>query len=434
MEPIIKTKDLSLVYDLGKSNETTALKDVNIEIYPEEYVVIFGPSGCGKSTLLYCLAGLEEPTSGNICVENKCIQDLSHKQMVEYHRSQVGMIFQSYHLIPTLSVLDNVALPQIFEGSNRLKREKIAKDLLKHFGVLDQAQKRPTQLSGGQQQRVAISRAMVNNPLIIFADEPVGNLDSKSAEVVLGLLQQLNEQHKKTIILVTHDPQAIHYAHRVIHMKDGQVIKETRNPKKKSIAPKGKEITPSSVILESLASSYPELSESALKAKALAQFIITDFEQMEINRLEEIIEKRIKNELDRQTLSEALDLPFEKGGVGLYKQTANNITKRIEAILNESEYLKKEIKIRPESITTLDMQTKHLRIFLLDKYDGQMNFEQIARLEKFIKMRLMKEINSKQFKKSLDISFKKGGAGLKPSTAKHFTRRLEMALLNYKPK
>ena len=182
MEPIVKFKNLSVVYNLGKSNETWALKDITGEIYPEEYIIFFGPSGCGKSTLLYTIAGLEFPTRGEVIVGNKNLKDLCQKELINFHRSTIGMIFQAYNVLPSLSVRDNVVLPQMFLGTNdRKARRVIADELLTKLGILEQADKIPTEMSGGQQQRIGIARALINDQPIILADEPVGNLDSKSA-------------------------------------------------------------------------------------------------------------------------------------------------------------------------------------------------------------------------------------------------------------
>lgn len=227
-EIAIKTENVSVIYDQGKPNETRALTDVNVTIYTEDYIVIFGPSGCGKSTMLYTISGIEKPTKGRILVTGKDITQFTPDESAKFHRSQIGMVFQAYNLIPTLTVLDNVALPQIFRGVSREKRRLRARVLLQRFGILPQAEKLPTELSGGQQQRVGIARALINEQPIIFADEPVGNLDSKSAKIVLDILYDLNVKDKKTIILVTHDPSLLTFATHVIYMKDGTVVGEKR--------------------------------------------------------------------------------------------------------------------------------------------------------------------------------------------------------------
>lgn len=227
-EIAIKTEGISVIYDQGKPNETKALTDVSITIYKEDFVVFFGPSGCGKSTMLYTVSGIEKPTTGKIFVFDKDITQFSSTESAKFHRTQIGMVFQAYNIIPTLTVIDNVALPQIFRGVSREKRLLRAKILLQRFEILEQANKLPSELSGGQQQRVGIARALINEQPIIFADEPVGNLDSKSAKIVLDILYDLNVKDKKTIILVTHDPSLLRYATHIIYMKDGFVVGEKR--------------------------------------------------------------------------------------------------------------------------------------------------------------------------------------------------------------
>lgn len=227
-EAIIKTDNVGVIYDKGRLSETKALADINITIYKEDFVVFFGPSGCGKSTLLYALSGIEKPTSGKIIISEKDITQFSPLEFAKFHRTQIGMVFQAYNLIPTLTVLDNVALPQIFRGVSREKRRSRAKILLQRFGIFPQAERLPTELSGGQQQRVGIARALINEQPIIFADEPVGNLDSKSAKIVLDILYDLNVKDKKTVILVTHDPSLLRYATHIIYMKDGGIVGEKR--------------------------------------------------------------------------------------------------------------------------------------------------------------------------------------------------------------
>lgn len=227
-ETAIKTENVSVIYDQGRPSETKALTDINVVIYKEDFAVIFGPSGCGKSTMLYAISGIEKPTRGSVFVNEKDITKFAPLESAKFHRSDIGMVFQAYNLIPTLTVVDNVALPQVFRGVSKEKRTLRAKILLQRFGILPQAEKLPTELSGGQQQRVGIARALINEQPIIFADEPVGNLDSKSAKIVLDILYDLNLKDKKTVILVTHDPSLLRYATHIIYMKDGIIVGEKR--------------------------------------------------------------------------------------------------------------------------------------------------------------------------------------------------------------
>lgn len=219
----IIAKHLSVTYFPGQSNEIKSLSDLSFVIEEGEFIIFFGPSGCGKSTLLYSIAGLER-WHGELRVEGVDLQTMNAKEKEIYHREHIGMIFQSFYLIPTISVLQNVALPLVLAGVPRKEREKRAMSLLERFGVKSQANKLPSALSGGQQQRVAICRAVINNPKIILADEPLGNLDSKSAAEVVGLFKELNGNFGKTVILVTNDPTYLDLANRVFFIKDGILV------------------------------------------------------------------------------------------------------------------------------------------------------------------------------------------------------------------
>jgi len=433
MTPIIRTENLTVIYNLGKSSETPALKGINIEIYPEEYVIFFGPSGCGKSTLLYCLAGMETPTKGRVWVKGRYLDELTPSQLVQFHRSQIGMVFQAYYLIPSLSVLDNVVLPQIFEEVPPQEREKKALELLKQFGVYSQAHKYPSELSGGQQQRVAICRALINNPSIILADEPVGNLDSKTSHTVMELLNKLNKELKKTIILVTHSPDHLHYADRIFYMRDGQIIQESRKKEERSKEEPLFKIKDIFLDAQKLKAVYPNLSEPELKAKALIHYLMISFDEKEIKRLEKIIAQRIEGKINYSQLKELLDLPLEKGGVGLYTQTAQKLAQKIEMILSEAKLLEEKERETKETKDILDEKVIRLRRYLLDNYQGTLKKEEeLVRLDYFIKLRIQRKITKEQFRKYLDLPFKKGGVGLNRKTAKKFANQLEMVLITKK--
>jgi len=244
MNEIIKVEDLSVAYNLGKTSEVWALKDINLEIYPQEYIIFFGPSGCGKSTLLYLIAGLEYPTRGRVIVEGTDLKVLSTEEIMDFHKSTIGMIFQAFYLIPNLSVRDKILLPQILAGEPSHLRTKRVEDLMERFGISALKKRKASLLSGGQQQRVSVARALINNPSILLADEPIGNLDSKNAEIVINLLLHLNKKYKKTIIHVTQDPKYLYLANRVFYLNDGKITKITRNPKKQTLVPfEGSEIS-----------------------------------------------------------------------------------------------------------------------------------------------------------------------------------------------
>ncbi|MFZ2300139.1 MAG: ABC transporter ATP-binding protein, partial [Candidatus Moraniibacteriota bacterium] len=206
-DPIIVVDKLRVIYNQGKPNETRALEETDITIYPHEYVIIYGPSGCGKSTLLYSLSGVQRATYGDVYIQGKALSKMTRGEELELHQTGIGMIFQAFYLISSLDILENVCLPKMFQGISPNERRTAGIQLLRRFNIAEQADKFPSQLSGGQKQRVAIARSLINNPEIILADEPVGNLDSDSAENVLQILKELNEVDKKTIIMVTHNPE-----------------------------------------------------------------------------------------------------------------------------------------------------------------------------------------------------------------------------------
>lgn len=209
--------------------QRTIFRDVSMDFDCGEFVVLLGKSGSGKSTLLYLLGGLDRPTRGAIRVSGQRLEALSSDDLAAFRRDTVGFVFQSYYLVPTLTALENVALPGIFAGMSREEREERAGYLLARLQMSDRAQHRPKQLSGGQQQRVAIARALFNNPPIIMADEPTGALDSEIGQDVLRLLRELATRERRTVIVVTHDPGIEQYADRVIHLRDGQVVADTKS-------------------------------------------------------------------------------------------------------------------------------------------------------------------------------------------------------------
>ncbi len=229
--PVIKAINLSKTFKLGKDNEIVALHSVNFEIYSGELICFFGPSGCGKSTLLSMLAGLQPPTSGEVIVRGKNLAELKKKQISEYRRSKIGMVFQQFNLILSMNVLENIALPMAFGGMKRKRRMQRAEHLLEVVELSEKKKSIPADLSGGQQQRVAIARSLINNPWIIMADEPTGNLDSKSADDVIKLLISLSRKSKRTVILITHNPEYLQYTDRIFRMKDGRIDKIEVNAK-----------------------------------------------------------------------------------------------------------------------------------------------------------------------------------------------------------
>ncbi len=237
--PVIKTVNLSKYFQPSKTNVVKALQGINIEIYSGEFIVIFGQSGCGKSTLMNLIAGLTDATSGDLFIRGEKLSGLSLKGLSKHRRTKIGMIFQQFNLIRTMNAVENVALPLNFAGISRGRRLKRAEKMMELLGLEKQKDQTPSELSGGQQQKLAIARALSTNPWIILADEPTGNIDSKSAGEIMDLLLSLSKKSRRTVILITHNPEYRKYADRVIYLKDGKVLKiETKRKVRESKAPK----------------------------------------------------------------------------------------------------------------------------------------------------------------------------------------------------
>ena len=222
VKPAIQTKGLRKVYVIG-TERVVALGSIDLRIPKGQICCLLGTSGSGKSTLLNMLAGLEKPTKGSIVINGKRVDKLSERQLAVFRQLHIGFVFQSYNLLPTLTAVENVALPLAFKGMGKSKREKHAIEILKSVGLGDRLEHRPTQMSGGQQQRVGIARAFVAKPDVVFADEPTGNLDSKTTAEVMEKMVEITRARGKTLLIVTHDIEIAEYADRIIHIRDGNI-------------------------------------------------------------------------------------------------------------------------------------------------------------------------------------------------------------------
>jgi len=226
---MIECKDIKKIYKNG-DEETAALKGISFKINDGEFVAIMGPSGSGKSTLMHILGALDTPTSGEYRLDGEDVSKLTDDELADIRGRKIGFVFQSFNLLARATVLRNVALPLVYAGMTLAVRNEHAKRALKSAGLdEDRWTHLSNQLSGGQMQRVAIARALVNDPKLIMADEPTGNLDSKTGEIVLDTFQRLNEKEGRTIILITHELDVAEHANRIIHIKDGQIIEDRQN-------------------------------------------------------------------------------------------------------------------------------------------------------------------------------------------------------------
>lgn len=226
--PIIRAENVTKTYDTGEV-KVEALRSLNFSVHRGEMVAVMGPSGCGKTTLLNCLSGIDDIDAGRILIENQDLAKMTDKQRTQYRAKKMGFIFQSYNLLPVLTAVENVELPLLIIGIPADQARDKALAALDTVGLKDWIKHKPGQLSGGQQQRVAIARSLVNVPLIVWADEPSGNLDKTNTVQILELLSRLNKQSNQTYILVTHDPQVAKMADRIAYMENGNIVSESTN-------------------------------------------------------------------------------------------------------------------------------------------------------------------------------------------------------------
>ncbi len=225
MEKVIELKEVWKTYRMGK-DDVHALRGVSMHIKKGEFVVVVGPSGSGKSTIMNMIGCLDIPSKGHVLLKGHDVTRMQESELAQLRGRTIGFVFQQFNLIPTLSAAENVMLPMVFQGSSSQERNARSKEVLTRLGLSDRMQHKPSELSGGQSQRVAIARALSNKPEIILADEPTGNLDSKTGAEVMKILAEIHQKEKKTVILVTHDVSLVRHAERVIYLKDGMIEKE----------------------------------------------------------------------------------------------------------------------------------------------------------------------------------------------------------------
>ncbi len=428
--PVITVRDLNVTYFPGKSNEVHALKDINLEIFPGEYIIFFGPSGCGKSTLLYSLAGLERKIEGDIVVRGQNLRTLSQRELENYYQRTIGMVFQSYHLIPSLSVEENVALPQVALRGAKGQRLRKAQELLEKFGVGAQRKKLPAELSGGQQQRVAICRSLMNDPEVIVADEPVGNLDSVSSEEVMTLLRSLNDNLRKTVILVTHDPSHLHHAHRIFYLRDGAITGTKVNTEaERQKSPVTSMVTSLHSSLRHWARTFlPETMGSedqsvVLRAEELIADVFAGMSLEEMGVLAERVASLFTTEHhDVASLVRFLRASPKEGGLGMHPERAEKMGHQIQKLTSEMWVLHRleEAEKDPAS------ERRDIRRMILDDEKIVLDdAEAVRRLDGVIARLLHRHVTIHQAMAMLVEPVSRGGVGMDPRSARNVLRRLE---------
>ena len=428
MEPddIIKLQNVSLWYNKGKPIEVQALKNISLEIKRGDYAAFFGPSGCGKTTMLYSISGIDRFQEGKIFINDRDISGLSNQELAIFRQTGIGIVFQQFNLVPSLSVLKTVALPMLFVGISSAKADKEAAKILERLGMTEYANRYPFELSGGQQQRVGIARALANDPPIIIADEPLGNLDSINAKRVLEFLKELNEKDGRTIIMVTHEAWSLRDVKTIFHMKDGTITDVEHITAKKNIAE-----SLSGQLYKQLASENKNVPVKVeqLSANLLPNFLLRGYSLEEVKRFEEILNELFINKIDTKEFKDLIVKPFAEGGVGLWKKKAISIATFIEDIITKRKDIEAIYKsIEQNKEVPIFDEIQRIRKWLIEGYTGELTPWQIMSLDQVISDRIRNVITAKDVPDLLDLSKNKFGVGLSFRAAHLMAEKLELIL------
>lgn len=425
-KPLIVCRDLSIIYNKGKSNEYKALTGVNTDIYEGEYIILFGPSGCGKSTLMYSIQGSLPPGEGTLLVKGDDVYSYPPAERVYFQRHVMGIIFQSFNLIGSLSVLDNVALPMIFCDVDKTTRDRRAQSLLDRFGVGHVSHKIPAMLSGGQQQRVSVARSMVNDPKILLADEPTGNLDSVSTQQVMDKIDEINTFDRRTIIMVSHNAAHLSYAHRVYYLKDGRIVREVVNPQRKQIKPvrEGETIVTE---LEQLARLYPYDSVETLRVKSMVNYLTQDYSFDQIIRIEHAVGLYLQGKIDRDAFIKSLILPLERGGAEVEEKEARRMASVSGKMLDQANDIRR-FRARKDNSGVFFSQDKlaeRMRDQLVHMHNIKLSKEQDSNMTELIADRVTGVTDEEALNQRLMKGIKAGGLGLSEKESDDMTRYFE---------
>lgn len=425
-KPLIICRDLDIIYNKGKSNEFKALQGASTDIYEGEYIILFGASGSGKSTLMYSIQGSLPPGNGTMLIGGEDIYNISIEDRVYFQRFVMGIIFQQFNLIPSLTVLDNVALPMIFANKDKATRNRRAQSLLDRFGVGMVSHKITPMLSGGQQQRVSVSRSMVNDPKILLADEPTGNLDSISTQQVMDKIDEINTFDRRTVIMVSHNAAHLSYAHRVYYLKDGAIVREVVNPQRKQIKPvkEGETIVTE---LEQLARLFPYDSIDTLRVKSLVNFLTQDYTFDQLTRMEKAVQYFIAGKVNRESFIKTLVLPYDRGGVGVDERTARRMAKISAQVLNQADDIRRFRNQYGKDHVFFDQHklAERLRDHLLKGYRMQLSKKQDENLVEIIADRVVGVSGEEDFYEKTQKSLTAGGLAMSAKESDEVTRYFE---------
>lgn len=425
-KPFIVCRDIDITYNAGKSNEFKALQKVNTDIYEGEYIILFGASGSGKSTLMYSIQGSLPPSNGTLLIKGEELYSYPPAERVYFQRHVMGIIFQQFNLIPSLTVLDNVALPMIFCDADKATRNRRAMSLLERFGVGPVAHKITPMLSGGQQQRVSVARSMVNDPKILLADEPTGNLDSVSTQQVMDKIDEINTFDRRTIIMVSHNAAHLSYAHRVYYIKDGFVVREVANPQRKQIKPvkEGETIVTE---LEQLARLYPYDSVETLRVKSLTNFLTQSYTFDQILRLEKAIGMLIAGKIHIDHFVKMLTTKYDDGGVGIEERVAKKMAQSAASLVSQAGDIRRYRANQGEQKAFFEQHkfAERLKEHVEKVHRLQLSKEQTKNLVELIADRVTGVTGEDDFNERLMKGIRSGGLSFDLKEADDVTRYFE---------
>ena len=425
-KPLIICRDLDITYNEGKSNEFKALQQVNTDIYEGEYVILFGASGSGKSTLMYAIQGSLPPSGGTLLIGGDDIYSYPPSERVYFQRHVMGIIFQSFNLIASLTVLDNVALPMIFSNVDKKTRERRAQSLLDRFGVGQVAHKITPMLSGGQQQRVSVARSMVNDPKILLADEPTGNLDSVSTQQVMDKIDEINTFDLRTVIMVSHNAAHLQYAHRVYYLKDGFIVREVVNPQRKQIKPvkEGETIVTE---LEQLSRLFPYDSIDSLRVKSLTNYLTQQYTFDQLVRLERAVNLLISGKINAKSFISMLIKKYENGGIDIDRTTAEQMARNSIAIIEQADDIRRFRNKKDADGAFFEQHkfSERLNEYLTQMHGIRLSKDDGTRLSELIADRVSGVSNAADFQDILEVTKRSGGLGLSSNVADEITRYME---------
>lgn len=428
MNPIIKIENLNLWYEKDKPNEVHALKNINLEIERGDYVAFFGPSGCGKTSMLYSISGIDRFQSGQVLINGRNISGLTNQELSIFRQTGIGIVFQQFNLVPSLTVIKNVVLPMLFVGVHSKRAEDEALKLLERLNLSQFADRYPYELSGGQQQRVGIARALANNPPIIIADEPLGNLDSVNAKIVLDFLRELNEKDGRTVIMVTHEAWSLKDAKTIFHMKDGNMIEIEKINGGNVVDSVSKRLQDQISDISDDKEKFKFVNEK-ISTRILANFLLKGYSIDEITRFEKFVEDRFNQKIDRDGLKEILNKPFKDGGLGLWKKKSLKVADYLEGVVKMKENIAciyKSMAENPNS--SISRRVIDIRNWLLEGYAGKLKEIQVKALDQVIEDRLRNLIPVDKVVEVLDLSNSQFGVGLSFRAASVIAEKLDLIL------